>query len=198
MSEENDMTKKHKYIEKYFENFKKCIDTISVDQIVDVIECIENAYQGGKQIFIIGNGGSASTASHMANDFGKIVSLNDNGESAPRFRVISLTDNVSWITALANDFGYEHIFAEQMRNLLNKGDLVIVITGSGNSLNILEGIRVAKARGACVIGMLGFNGGRAKKLVDHYILVNSDNYGYIENIHMVLDHLFTDFFKRAL
>lgn len=179
----------------YLEGLKKCIDSLLLEEVAGVIRCLDEAYQEGKQVFIIGNGGSAATASHMACDLGKVI-LPEAGDSSPRFRVMALTDNTPWITALANDLGYEYIFSEQLKNLAHKGDLVIAISGSGNSPNILEGIRVAKSLGAKVLGILGFDGGKAEGMADASIIVRSENYGHIEDVHMVLDHLVTAYFKR--
>lgn len=181
----------------YIEGLKQCLDALLLEEVAEVIHCLEEAYREGKQVFIIGNGGSAATASHMACDLGNMT-LPEGGYAEPRFRVTALTDNVPWITALANDWGYEHIFSEQLKNLLRKGDLVIAISGSGRSANIIEGIRVAKALGAKVLGILGFDGGKAKEMVDASVIVRSEHYGYIEDVHMVLDHLITAYFRAQL
>lgn len=185
------------FAREYLEGLKKCMDALLLEEVAGVIRCLEEAYREGKQVFIIGNGGSAATASHMACDLGKVI-LPEAGDNAPRFRVSALTDNTPWITALANDLGYEYIFSEQLKNLLHKGDLVIAISGSGNSPNIIEGIKVAQFLGAKVLGILGFDGGKAAEMVDASIIVKSENYGYVEDIHMVLDHLVTAYFKTLL
>lgn len=185
------------FAREYLEGLKKCMDALLLEEVAGIIRLLEEAYREGKQVFIIGNGGSAATASHMACDLGKVI-LPEEGDAAPRFRVMALTDNTPWITALANDLGYEYVFSEQLKNLLHKGDLVIAISGSGNSPNIIEGIRVAKSLGAKVVGMLGFNGGKAKEMVDASIIVRSENYGYIEDVHLVLDHLITNHFITLL
>ena len=111
---------------------------------------------------------------------------------------MALTDNVPWMTALANDLGYEHIFSEQLKNLVQKGDVLIAISGSGNSPNIVKGVQAAKALGATVVGILGFDGGKVKDLVDTSVLIRSDNYGYVEDLHMVLDHLITAYFREVV
>ena len=133
----------------------------------------------------------------MACDLGKNILSSDNEGTTRRFRVASLTDNVPWITALANDLGYEHIFSEQLKCLVQRKDLVIAISGSGNSPNIVEGVKVAKALGAKTVAILGFDGGIVREMVDAYILVESDHYGYIEDVHMTLDHLLTTYFRTA-
>ena len=127
------------FAREYLEGLKKCLDTLSLEQVAEVIGCLEEVYREGKQVFIIGNGGSAATASHMACDLGKNILPRGMEETARRFRVVALTDNVPWMTALANDLGYEHIFSEQLKNLVQEGDLVIAISGSGNSPSIMGG-----------------------------------------------------------
>jgi len=179
----------------YIEGLKMCLDLLSLDQIAQVIGYLEEAIRSGSRIFIIGNGGSAATASHMACDLGKNTFKERYTDPENRFQVMALTDNTPWITALANDLGYDHIFSEQLKNLVTAGDLVIAISGSGNSKNILEGIKIAKELGAKVVGLLGFDGGKVKDLTDAYILIESDQYGYVEDIHMVLDHLLTSYFQ---
>jgi D-sedoheptulose 7-phosphate isomerase len=185
------------FAREYFEGLKKCLNALLLEEVAGLIGYLKEAYREGRQVFIIGNGGSAATASHMACDLGKII-LPDGDNTARRFRVTALTDNVPWITALANDLGYEYIFSEQLINLLHKGDLVIAISGSGSSPNILEGIRAAKLLEAKVVGILGFDGGKAGEMVDASIIVRSENYSYIEDVHMVLDHLVAAYFRTLL
>jgi len=183
------------FAKQYFDGLKRCLDTLSLDQIAEVIGYLDEVIQNGNRIFIIGNGGSAATASHMACDLGKNTFFASSTDPANRFQVMALTDNTPWITALANDLGYEYIFSEQLKNLVAQGDLVIAISGSGNSPNIIEGIKIAKKLSAKVVGLLGFDGGKARDLVDAYVLIDSNSYGYIEDIHMILDHLLTSFFQ---
>ncbi len=181
----------------YLTGFGECLDSLSLHQVADVIACLERAYEDGSQVFVMGNGGSAATASHMAVDLGKTV-LPADSNGTRRFRVTSLTDNVPWMTAIANDLGYEHVFAEQLRNHISPGDVVVAITGSGNSPNIVEGVRVALEHGATTIGLLGFDGGAVKDLVDLYVLVRSDHYGFVEDVHSMLSHLVTAYFKARI
>jgi len=142
----------------------------------------------GGQVFIIGNGGSAATASHMACDLSKTI-LGLNTATGHRFRVMALTDNTPLITAWANDVSYECVFAEQLKTWVNSGDLVIAFTASGNSPNIIEAVKVARALGAYTFGILGFDGGHTKDFVDECVIVPIDNYGYVEDIHLALDHI---------
>ena len=186
---------KVQFAREYLEGLKKCLDTLSLEQVAEVIGFLEEAYREGRQVFIIGNGGSAATASHLACDLGKNILPKEGREAARRFRVMALTDNVPWMTALANDLGYEHIFSEQLRNLVQEGDLVIAISGSGNSPNIVEGVRAAKALGAKVVGILGFDGGKVRGMADACVVVESDTYGHVEDVHMALDHLVTAYLR---
>jgi len=142
----------------------------------------------------MGNGGSASTASHFACDLGKGTIC----EGKPRFRVVSLNDNMPLITALSNDFGYERVFIEQLMNLVSPDDLVISITGSGNSPNILKAVEYAKKQGAKTIGLIGFGGGKLQEIVDEHITVSNTNYGQVEDIHLILAHALSQYFKEMI
>lgn len=185
-----------KFVKNYFEELKKTIDKVSVKDIKKVTDILYDCYEKDKQIFIIGNGGSASTASHFACDLGKGTIKNVYDEKEKRLRVISLTDNMPIITAIGNDLGYENIFSQQLRNLVNPKDVVVAITGSGNSENILKGIYTASKLEAISVGFTGFDGGKLKKMVDYNIHVPSDNYGIIEDIHMALTHNISAYIKK--
>jgi len=139
---------------------------------------------------VVGNGGSAATASHMTADFQKTVLGKEIGISR-RIKAIALSDNVPVITAWGNDFGYDLIFSEQLRTLAEPGDLLIVITASGNSPNIVAALEAAKQLGVATIGLLGFQGGKSKALCDAPIVVESTNYGIIEDAHSIFMHMMT-------
>jgi D-sedoheptulose 7-phosphate isomerase len=141
---EQDTTVREEFVLGYFAAIRECLDALSPTVVARFIECLERAYHADGQVFIIGNGGSASTASHMACDLAKNVYPPASARAVRRFRVTSLTDNVALITALANDSGYERIFTEQLQNVLRPGDLVIAISASGNSLNVLEALTLAR------------------------------------------------------
>ena len=176
----------------YFDNLKVAIDAISLDDIQRVAEALFKAYKNNKRVFILGNGGSASTASHMASDLGKGTLRNVYDPDEKRFQVVSLTDNVATMTAFANDLSYDEIFIQQLRNYVQLGDVVIGISGSGNTPNVIKAILYAKQVGATTIGLLGFTtGGSAKNLVDYDITIKSNTYGVVEDLHLVLDHLLT-------
>lgn len=178
----------------YFFELKRTIDEISMMKVKKIVKMIYHAYCSNKYVFVMGNGGSASTASHFACDLGKGTIC----EGKPRFRVVSLNDNISLITALSNDFGYERVFIEQLINLVNPGDLVISITASGNSQNIINAIEYAQIRGAKTIGLIGFGGGEIKHIVDEYIVVSNENYGQVEDIHLILCHAISQYFKEII
>jgi len=182
------------YSKNYFENIKKAIDELSLDKIQKVAEVIYDACKKDKQIFIIGNGGSASAASHFACDLGKGTVIDFNNEKEKRIRVISLSDNVATMMAYGNDLRYEDIFVQQLRNLLNEGDVVIGISASGNSPNIVKGIEYAKRCGVKTIGLLGFKtGGKLAGLVDYEITVQNEHYGRSEDIHLMIIHLISNY-----
>jgi len=180
-----------KNINDYISELKKSIDLVNPKEIKKIVEILQRAYKADKSIFIIGNGGSASTASHFACDLGKGTSDKHYDMHKKRLKVYSLTDNVALITAYGNDLSYEDIFVQQLRNLIQQGDILIAITSSGNSKNILKALKLANDIGAITIGFLGFDGGQASNLVDNKIIIPSNNYGIIEDLHMTLCHTIT-------
>lgn len=169
----------------YLEQVKRTLDELPRRKVHGVIQLLLRAYREDRQVFIIGNGGSAATASHFACDLSK--STIRAGRN--RFRVIALTDNVPLVTAWANDVGYENVFSEQLANLMNEGDLLIAISGSGNSPNILKAVEEARARGATTIGLSGFLGGKLRDMVDLCLVVPSHCMAQIEDVHLILEHL---------
>jgi len=171
---------------KYLNKIKRLCDKVDVKQVERVIKILEKKLKDGKTIFVCGNGGSAATASHMVCD---LVKTSDKP-----FRVFCLNDNVPLMTAIANDVDYRCAFALQLAHLAHKGDLLIVISGSGSSDNIIEVAEVAVSIGMKTVAFLGKGGGEVKDLVDDYILVPSDEYGPIEDFHMILVHLITEHF----
>jgi D-sedoheptulose 7-phosphate isomerase len=184
------------FAQTYLAGLVTCLDALLLERVAGVIVRLLKAYRAGRRVFIVGNGGSAATASHMACDLNKTV-LGDH-QSAQGLRVICLSDNVPLLTAWANDVGYDIVFARQLRGWIEAGDVLIAITGSGRSPNIIEAAKVAREAGATVIGFLGFDGGQMRSLADEVVLVQSDNYGHIEDIHMMLDHLITAYFRQVI
>jgi len=182
----------------YLTGLTAVLDRLPVQDVGRVIEAIEAAHAAGKQIFVIGNGGSAATASHMMNDLCK-GTLGHKGDAPwPRFKVIALTDNVSLMTAWANDTDYNHIFSEPLKNFAQPGDLLIGISASGNSPNIIAAVEVAKQIGMKVVGLTGFGGGTLAKLADVPCVVPADDYGPVEDVHMILDHIITSYLYAKL
>jgi D-sedoheptulose 7-phosphate isomerase len=178
----------------YLDRLLKTLDEMPVDALAKLSEMLYRAYIDGKQVFILGNGGSASTASHMAADLGK----NTIGPNMRRFRIMSLNDNIPLLTALSNDLGYENVFAEQLQNLIQPGDVLIVISGSGKSPNVLRAMEYARSRSAEVAALLGFDGGPAAELSDLTVLIDSDNYGVVEDAHLIINHMLVEHFRQRL
>lgn len=174
-----------KIVDKYLKDIKSTIDQIPVDRLDEVIEILHNARIHYKHIFIMGNGGSASTASHFVCDLAK----NTRKNGWPEFRVIGLTDNMAIFSAYANDEGYEKVFSQQLNNLLQPGDVVIAISGSGNSANVINAVEFANRRGAITIGFTGLTGGKLKNLAQYVLHVPNYRIDEVEDIHMMLEHM---------
>jgi D-sedoheptulose 7-phosphate isomerase len=173
----------------YFAYLGTLLKALNLANVGALLREIENARTEDKTVFIIGNGGSAATASHMANDLS--VGTTRAGLDGTPFRVVSLTDNVALMTAAGNDLGYKEIFVAQLRALFKKGDRLIAISASGKSPNILEAADWVRRQDGRVISLVGFDGGRLKELSDVCIHVETANgeYGPVEDVHMILDHV---------
>lgn len=173
----------------YLRVFRRLLDGIDLDAVCRVVEVLRAARDRGATIYVAGNGGSAATATHLANDFGKATK-----QSGRRpMKVLSLSDNVSWLTALANDEGYERVFTGQLENFAQEGDVLIVITTSGNSPNVVDAVAFAREHGMTTVGILGFDGGVLKNRVDECLWLESEIglYGPVESAHAVLCDLLT-------
>jgi D-sedoheptulose 7-phosphate isomerase len=179
----------------YLEYLRKVLTDIKVEEIGRFIATLLEARERGATIFFIGNGGSAATASHFAND----LSIGTNDYKSP-FRAISLTDNVAILTAVGNDFGYEEIFVRQLRVLGKRGDVVIAISASGNSPNLLKAFEFARTAGIKTVAITAFDGGKMKLSADEGIHVPTapKEYGPAEDAHMILDHLVAAYLMRAV
>jgi len=171
----------------YLNKIKKLCDKVDTRQIKKIIKVLEGKLEEGRMIFVCGNGGSAATASHFVCDLMKT--------SGKLFRVVCLNDNVPLMTAIANDVGYKHTFLFQLASLASAEDLLVVISGSGNSANIVEVVRFASSMGMEIVAFLGKGGGKTKDMVDEHVLVPSDEYGPIEDFHLILVHLITEHFR---
>jgi D-sedoheptulose 7-phosphate isomerase len=175
------------FFQSYIDELKEALDELSEEVIGQVLDILHLARMDNQQVFILGNGGSASTASHFVCDLGK----NTRVQGAPNFRVMGLTDNIALFSALANDEGYENVFAKQLGNYLQPDDVVIGISTSGNSQNVINAIQFAKSVGAKTIGFTGFNSGELGSLADVDLHVSSHSIEHVEDIHLVLEHLIT-------
>ena len=170
----------------YIETEIKTLRALNLDEINLSINALMDARARDAVIYTMGNGGSAATASHMVCDFAKGTSEALGGK---RFHMVCLSDNTPIVMAIANDFCYEDVFAYQLRGQLRPEDLVIAISGSGNSENVVRAVRYAKEIGSPVIGVTGYNGGKVKELADYFMHVNIDDMQISEDIHMVFDHM---------
>jgi D-sedoheptulose 7-phosphate isomerase len=174
-------------ISNYVDGLGDCLKALSEESIADIADTIYKAYRKNKKVIIMGNGGSASTASHFACD----LRMGSAAKGKPRVRATSITDNTAMITSVANDIDYNSIFKEQLLGQLDEGDVVIGISASGNSPNVLEAMKYARENGAITIALTGFDGGKLKGLVDKAIIVASGDYGQVEDVHLSLDHMIT-------
>ncbi|MBF0333440.1 MAG: SIS domain-containing protein [Alphaproteobacteria bacterium] len=178
----------------YVEHLCGLLRGLDFAQVGRFVELLLAARQSGRRVFFLGNGGSAATASHFAND----IAIGTRCLDKP-FRAISLTDNVAQITAIANDDGYESVFTRQLGVLIEPGDVVVAISASGNSPNVVKAVEMARARGNTTVGLTGFDGGRLAETCDLVIHVRTakGEYGPVEDVHMVLDHLIGAYLTRA-
>lgn len=173
------------YIQWYLDEIGHILHQLPQDQIAQVINILKRARLERKQIFLIGNGGSAGTASHFANDLLKSTVA----EGKPRMKVIALTDNIPVILAYANDCGYETIFAEQLDALAASGDVLVAFSGSGRSPNVLRALDLARERGLTTVGFTGRDGGEMRERCDLCLVVPCQPMEQIEDVHVVLTHL---------
>ncbi len=171
-------------IVKYFTKLKDTIDKISVDDLNLLMNVLVETKDKGNTIFIMGNGGSSATASHFVCDFNKGVSFGKE----KKFKFISLNDNIPTLMAYANDISFVDIFVEQLKNYFQKGDVVIGISGSGNSMNIINAIEYANSNNGISVGLTGYNGGKVIKLAKYNVNIPIDDMQITEDLHMVIDH----------
>lgn len=173
------------HIQNYISALQQTMDQLPQPLIAEAIRVLQRARMRGSQVFIMGNGGSASTASHFVCDLAK----NTRRDGLPHFRAIGLADNMEIFSAYANDEGYENVFSQQLINLVGSGDVVIAISASGNSKNVVRAVEEARKYNAITIGFTGFTGGRLGQLVDIHIHVRSEIIEHVEDIHLMLEHM---------
>ena len=173
------------YISEYLEMEKKTIESLNREELLSVVNAFLDVYEKEGTIYVFGNGGSASTASHMANDYNK--GLNEFLDK--KFRFVCLNDNVATLMSIANDISYEEVFRMQLRGKLEEKDLVVGISGSGNSMNVIIAISYAKEMGVKTVGLCGYEGGKLKALSDVVLHVKLNNMQIVEDIHLIFNHL---------
>lgn len=174
------------YVQDYTAHLTQILSRLDSDAVTHCIGLLLQARKKGNNIYFIGNGGSASTATHFANDLAACTP-----SKTPPFRAISLTDNHAIVTAVANDYGYVNVFVKQLESLYSEGDLLVAISASGNSANVLKAVEYVRQRGGVAVGLTGFDGGKLKRLADHVIHVptNKGEYGPVEDTHLIINHL---------
>jgi D-sedoheptulose 7-phosphate isomerase len=182
-------------VKNYMDRVCREIQQLDPAQIQNMSALIERAYLDGRFVFIIGNGGSGANASHLCEDLAKCT-LKDF-ETQKRLRVLSLTDNAPWLMAVANDLAYDRVFLEQLKNLASPGDLLLAISGSGNSPNILKAVDWANNNGMTTLGITGYGGGKLKELAQHNLHAGIDDMGIVESLHQVVFHwVIDDMYRR--
>jgi len=182
------------YFKQYCSELIDTINNLTSKDLNPIVNILWDAYKGNKKIYVIGNGGSAATASHYVCDFAKGTAV--PGEK--RLKIMSLTDNVAHMTAISNDISYHEVFKEQLENLLEPGDILLCISASGNSPNLVQAVNYANSVNVTTIGILGFNGGRMKELTATNIVVDNFNYGQVEDIHLMLGHVLSQYLRKRI
>jgi len=179
------------WISDYIRAQKAAHDSIPVDGVAQLLEKLRDALHAGRQILVFGNGGSAANSSHFATDLGKGASDKVAGvvRKTPRFRVLSLNDNVSWMTALANDYSYEDIFVGQLQNYGQPGDIALGISVSGNSPNCVKALEWAKKNGLRTVALVGAKRGRMAEIAEQILVINDTHYGRVEDAQMGICHM---------
>jgi D-sedoheptulose 7-phosphate isomerase len=173
------------WIRDYVTAQKAALDSIPMERVAQVIELLRQALRQDRQIFVFGNGGSAANASHFVTDLGKGAS----DKLGRRFRCLSLNDNVSWLTALGNDYAYDEVFSRQLMNYAKPGDFALVMSVSGNSPNVVKAVEWAKANGVRTIALVGATKGRLAELAELALVIESTHYGRVEDAHMGICHM---------
>ncbi len=184
------------YSRGYFKRLLDLFENLDMAEIHGLVEAFAEARANGRTVYFVGNGGSAATASHFSQDLAEV----GRKAKAPLFRTLSLTDNTAYITAMGNDYGYETVFSKQVEQLFGEGDVLVAISASGNSKNLIRAVEAAKALKGTTVGIVGFDGGELKRVCDRVVHVRSEKgeYGPVEDVHMILDHLVTTYLHGHL
>ncbi len=183
-----------KEIKKYYEGLAATMAKLDYEEISKAMNALVDCYENGGTVYVFGNGGSSATASHMVCDFNKGVSM----KKSKKFNFVCLSDNTPILTALANDVSYDDVFAYQIEKILNKNDLVLAISGSGNSKNIIKACNVAKEAGVKIIGMTGYDGGKLFEMADYHLHAPINDMMKAEDIHMSFDHMMATILLNVL
>ncbi|GAB3341292.1 SIS domain-containing protein [Larkinella ripae] len=173
------------YFEQYLTDHKAAIDSIPVGQVTQIVNLLKTCWEEDRQLFVFGNGGSAANASHFITDLGKGAS----DKLGKRFRCLSLNDNTAWITALGNDYSYDDVFAGQLQNYAQPGDLVLTMSVSGNSPNLVKAVQWASDHGLTSVALVGGKRGKLAELANEVIVIDSEHYGRVEDAHMTICHM---------
>ena len=184
------------YAKHYASYLSQLLISLDFKAIAKVVEVFQNARANASTIFFVGNGGSAATCSHFAEDLGAVTPM----EGKEPFKALSLAENVAYITALANDEGYENVFVGQLKNSFKRGDVVVGISASGNSHNVIKAIEFANSNGGISIGFLGFDGGKIKEICHHCVHAKTikGEYGPVEDLHVILAHIIATYLMFRL
>ncbi|MDR3050255.1 MAG: SIS domain-containing protein [Oscillospiraceae bacterium] len=180
------------FLDAYRQELIASIQAVDPADFAACVNLLLQAHREDKQVFIVGNGGSAASANHFVCDFGK----NAVQDPRRRFRIISLSDNVEKITAFGNDIAFEEVFRQQLINLMNPGDLLLAVSASGNSPNLVRACEYAREKCGRIIALAGFDGGKIAKLADATIVARMQSYERIEDMHLILLHMFVCFLKE--
>lgn len=184
------------YLRRYCAYVQKLISKIDIVAVKRVVDCFLEARHRGSTIFFAGNGGSAATASHFAQDLGE-VGRKIEGKG---FRARSINENVSALTAISNDYSYDHVFSLQIQHSFDPGDVLVVISASGNSTNVINAVELAKEKGGVTVALVGFDGGQLAQICDHIVHIHSKKgeYGPVEDIHLILNHMIVSYLMMEL
>ncbi len=184
------------YFRQYCHYVRQLISTIDIESVKRVVDCLLEGRRCDKMIYFAGNGGSATTASHFAQDLSE-VGRKIKGKG---FRARSINDNISILTAISNDYSYNDVFSLQIQQSFDPGDILVVISASGNSPNVIKAVELAKAKKGVTVGLVGFDGGQLAKICDHVVHIQSKKgeYGPVEDIHLILNHMIVSYLMMEL
>ena len=180
------------FTQEFIDKVRTTLSEVKIAEMEEVVQTLKRAYENGKTVFVMGNGGSAASASHLACD------LRYAEKKHRRFRVVCLNDNTSLLTALANDLGYEEIYKGQLQQLINSGDVVVALSVSADSKNVVKAAEFARQKGAVVVGFFGSGGGQAQAVADLHVTVSDSDFPVVESVQSVLTQVVAAAFRRCV